>query len=100
VRLTHVLVDPHAFRRARERWQAASALDDEALRALFRASLQEAENRKTAVRIPGGLYVPFTLADEDGFLVVRGSFLKTAMPARFCPDVVAFIEERKQHGSL
>lgn len=85
--LGHNYVTRHAIERVRLRWPGAGALSERDLVARIATSIESAERNKKTVTTPGGIYVPFTLMGNDGFLVVRRNRVITAVGEEYCPEV-------------
>lgn len=90
-----VFITDHALRQLRKRWPTAKNMADRALIQMVQKSLRETTTR---VRLPGGVYVPFTLDGREGFLVLndKEDKVKTAMGKEYCSEVCRFLKE--QHG--
>jgi hypothetical protein len=73
------------------------------LRQQIEGNIAKAEKQQTALRTPGGTYIPFLLGDKHGFLVVQNSKVITILGSEYCGDVTDFLTERKQekeNGSI
>lgn len=88
-------VTQHALRRIRERWPSTACLTQSDLLRRVSRCLKEAERRGEMVRAPGGTYVPFSVMDEEGFLVLRKKAVVTAVGADWCPEVNEYLEKKR-----
>jgi len=89
-------VSAHAFKRMKERWPTAAALSKRALLEWLASSIESARAANTYVRAPGGLYVPFELDSEEGFLVIKDDCVVTVLPREWAEEVSEYLKER--HG--
>lgn len=93
--LGHRYVTQHAIERVRRRWPEAASLHRGALIKLVASSVDKAEKEKKLLNTPSGTYVPFSIGDKDGYLVVRRNRVVTALEEKYCPEVSAIMKERK-----
>lgn len=82
--LGHSYVTKHAIERVRLRWEGAIVLSESYLVERIIISITSAKRK---VETPGGTYVPFTLLDKEGFIVIRKSRVTTVLGVECCPEV-------------
>lgn len=91
-------ISDHALKRVRERWPVAAALPKRDLLKRLASSIESAVQNKMCVKTPGGLYVPFDLGDEEGFMVIKEDCVVTIVPKEWATEVSDYLETRKQNG--
>lgn len=92
-------VTDHALARIRERWPAASRAPQTRILETVASSIKQAQSRGEMVRVPGGTYVPFSFRGDEGFLVLKKKSVITAVGADWCPEVVSYLE-KKRNGQV
>jgi hypothetical protein len=102
-------VTSHVIGRIKEHWPAAAQSTREQIMILIAAAIELADARGEIVRAPGGNYVPFSwpvLVTSDvssineGFLIVRGNVVKTAIVADQSPEVTRYLANRRSNGQV
>lgn len=87
------LLTQHAIERLRLRW-SCSSISNRDLIQITNAAVMVAFKHRTAVTAPGGVYVPFSLAGKDGYIVVReGTKIVTVLEEDQCPEIRAFTKD-------
>jgi hypothetical protein len=82
-----VPINAHAIDRFREHWPAANYLYDSEVRFLLSEQILDALERDDFIIAPGGIYVPITVMDEDGYAVLVEQQVHTVMPLQYCKEV-------------
>ena len=80
----------------KERWVAAQSMSKRELIEHLASSIRSALETNLCVKTPGGLYIPFTLGVEEGFLVIKDDCVVTIVPKEWAQEVSEYLE--KSHG--
>ncbi len=91
-------VSKHALRRLKERWSSAQSMTRRELIQSLASSVESAMEKNLLCRAPGGVYMPFKLGDEEGFVVTREDCVVTVVPKEWAPEVSEFME--RLNGSI
>lgn len=90
-----ITIKPHLIDRLRERWPESNQEEENDLHRLVRQQVQNALRIRDYVKMPGGIYVPFSYLGKDGFVVVSDNGeATTVMPEEYCPEATS-VRRRK-----
>lgn len=80
-------INQHAIDRFREHWPEAGYMYDSDVRFLLSDQLSDALDRNDYIVAPGGVFVPFSILDRDGYAVIVDRTVRTVMPKQWCEEV-------------
>lgn len=82
-----VPINDHAIDRFREHWPAAGYLYNSEVQFLLSDQILDALERDDFIVAPGGVYVPISIMDEEGYAVLVDQRVHTVMPTSWCKEV-------------
>ena len=91
-------VSSHALKRVSALWLAAKTMSKRDLLERLASSIEFAEQNRLGVKTPGGLYLPFDLEGEEGFLVIKDDCVVTAVPKEWATEVSEYLRKENHDG--